>query len=104
MYRSDEIIQLFSRRNIPIEITRLILQKERDILFKQSLYNMIHLSIGAKKYKCKRLFYEENHHLFIDEIKEINGCFHNLKKYKQTLRDIIFKNNQWANNLYQLKY
>ena len=104
MYRSDEIIQLFLFKDIPLEISKLILKKEREILFKESLYNMIHLCICVKKYKFKRFFYEDNHLLFLDEIKDINGNFQNLMKYKQTLRNIIYKNNQWANNLYQLKY
>tara|TARA_Y100000590_G_C15720837_1_gene1013481 strand:- start:2426 stop:2740 length:315 start_codon:yes stop_codon:yes gene_type:complete len=104
MYRSDQIIQLFLFKDIPLEISKLILKKEREIIFKESLYDWTHLSISVKKYKFKRFFYEDNHLLFIDEIKDINGCFFNLIKYKQLIRDIIYKNNLWANNLYQLRY
>ena len=40
MYRSTEIIQSFYRLNIPQEITKRILELEREILFKNALYEM----------------------------------------------------------------
>ena len=75
MYRSSEIIQLFYYMNLPKEITKHILRIERDILFHKSLNEWIYLDSESRKYKFKRFFYDENHHLFINEIFDINGSF-----------------------------
>ena len=73
MYRSTEIILSFYQLNIPKEITKRILEMEREILFTNALYEWLYLSKECKQAKFRRFFYEENHILFMQDIESING-------------------------------
>ena len=104
MYRSQEILLIFNELNIPEPISKYILEYERKLLFNESLYNWMYLSQIAKRVKFKRFFYEENNILFLQEIKDINGDFNNLKKYKLKLWNIQKKNQYYAIYLKSLRY
>ena len=104
MYRSQEILQIFNELNIPEPISKYILEYERKLLFKESLYNAMYLSQIAKRVKFKRFFYEENNILFLQEIRDINGNIENLKKYKLKLWNIQKKNQYYAIYLKSLRY
>ena len=81
--------------NLPKEITKHILRIERDILFHKSLNEWIYLDSESRKYKFKRFFYDENHHLFINEISDINGSFSKLNDYKQRIKEILQSNKRY---------
>ena len=85
MYRSQEIIQIFNEYNIHEYITEYILEIERQILFRESIYYWLHLSKIAQQSKMKRFFYDENNELFLKEIIDIRGDFDILKKQKLRL-------------------
>ena len=104
MYRSTEIIQSFYRLNIPKEITKRILEMEREILFKNSLYEWLYLSKACRQAKFRRFFYEENHILFMQDIESINGDRMKLNEYRNTYSSILRANNVYANHLERIRY
>ena len=104
MYRSTEIIQSFYKLNIPKEITKRILEIEREILFQNGLYDWLYLSKACRQAKFRRFFYEENHCLFIQDIESINGNIQKLKDYRQAYWSILRANNVYANHLEQIRY
>ena len=104
MYRSQEILLIFNELNIPEPISKYILEYERKLLFKESLYNAMYLSQIAKRVKFKRFFYEENNILFLQEIRDINGNIDNLKKYKLKLWNNQKKNQYYSFYLKSLRY
>jgi len=104
MYRSTEIIQSFYQLNIPKEITKRILEMEREILFTNALYEWLYLSKECKQAKFRRFFYEENHILFMQDIESINGDRMKLKEYRNTYSSILRANNVYANHLDRIRY
>tara|TARA_B100000745_G_scaffold116594_1_gene75346 strand:- start:442 stop:756 length:315 start_codon:yes stop_codon:yes gene_type:complete len=104
MYRSTEIIQSFYQLNIPKEITSRILEIERDIMYKNSLYDWMHLSKECKQEKFRRFFYEDNHILFMRDIEAIDGDAEKLKDYRKTYHTILKSNHACSNHLKQVKY
>ena len=104
MYRSSEIIKIFNEWNLTEDITKYILEIERQILFQESIFNWLCFSRIAKREKFKRFFYEENNILFLQEIKEINGDFNELKKYKLKLWNIHKNNQSYSIYLNSLRY
>ena len=92
MYRSQEIIQLFSQIYIPQDITKYILDIERNLLYKKSIYQWIRYSNLFHKTQKQKFFYEEIKNTFLNEIKEINGNMIYLKKYKCKLYKIKCEN------------
>tara|TARA_Y100001970_G_C14215007_1_gene849127 strand:+ start:949 stop:1263 length:315 start_codon:yes stop_codon:yes gene_type:complete len=104
MYRSSEIIKIFNELNLNEYISKYILEIERKLLLKESLYDWIYLSVIVKRAKFKRFFYEDNNLLFLQEINDIQGNFNNLKKYKQRLWAIHKKNKSYSFYLNSLRY
>ena len=104
MYRSTEIIQLFYKLNIPKEITKHILEIEREQMFQSSLYDWIYLSKECKQAKFKRFFYEDNHILFMNDIQDIGGIAQKLKDYKKTYNNILKSCKIYSNHLEELRY
>ena len=104
MYRSTEIIQSFYRLNIPKEITKRILELEREVLLKNTLYEWLYLSKACRQAKFRRFFYEENHLLFMQDIEGINGDGVKLKEYRNTYSSILSANNVYANHLERIRY
>ena len=104
MYRSQEIIRIFDEWNLPESISNYILEIERQLLFQESISNWLCFSRIAKREKFKRFFYEENNILFLQEIKDIQGDFNELKKYKLKLWNIQRENQSYANTLNYLRY
>jgi hypothetical protein len=96
MYRSQEIIQILNEYNLPYEISKYILEIERKINFKNSLYDWMHFSFEAREAKVRRFFYEENNDFFLNEIKDIQGDFNLLKKQKLKLWHVKRKMNSEA--------
>ena len=92
MYRSQEIIQLFSQIYIPQDITKYILNIERNLLYKKSIHQWIRSSKLFHKTQKQKFFYEEIKNTFLNEIKEINGNMIYLKKYKCKLYKIKCEN------------
>jgi hypothetical protein len=93
MYRSQEILQILSIKNLPKDIIKYILCLEREIIFKECIFQMIYHSYLFHSEKSKRFFYEQNKKLFLNEIVEINGNTNYLKKYCKKLY-MIRKENQ----------
>lgn len=92
MYRSQEIIQLFSQIYLPQDITKYILNIERNLLYKKSIYQWIRISKLFYKTQKQKFFYEEIKNSFLNEIHEINGNMIHLKKYKCMLYKIKQEN------------
>ena len=88
MYRSQEILQIFYKKNLSKDIIQYILQLERSIIFKECIYQMIFNSYLFFKYQKEKIFYIDNKYKFINEIKEINGDTDYLKKYCKKLYHI----------------
>ena len=82
MYRSQEITLIFNQLKLPTDISKYILEIERNINFKLSLYEWMFFSKEAKLAKFRRFFYDINNDLFLKEIKDIQGNFSYLKKHK----------------------
>ena len=104
MYRSQEIIQIFNEWNLTEDISKFILEIERQLLFPESISNWLCFSRIAKREKFKRFFYEDNNILFLQEIKEIQGNFNNLKKYKLQLWNIHRENQSYSIYLNSIRY
>tara|TARA_B110000967_G_C18691254_1_gene463118 strand:- start:355 stop:669 length:315 start_codon:yes stop_codon:yes gene_type:complete len=104
MYRSQEIIQIFHKYNIPDEITKYILVIERQLLFENSWRSWIHISQLIKSAKCKRFFYEENNDFFLQEIRDIKGSFIILKENKEKIQMIKQNNHNYSNYLRSVRY
>jgi len=88
MFRSQEILQILTKKKLPKDISKYILELERKKTFQESIYQMIYNSYLFHSEKSKRFFYEENKNLFLNEIKEINGNTNYLKKYCKKLYHI----------------
>lgn len=88
MYRSQEIIQLFYKMNLPKEIIKYILNIERNLSYKIYINQSIRYSEIFHKFQKQKFFYEDIKNTFINEIKEINGNMIYLKKYKSKLYKI----------------
>ena len=88
MYRSQEILQLFYKKNLSKDIIQYILQLERRITFQECIFQMIYNAYLFHSEKSKRFFYSQNKNLFLNEIKEINGNTNYLKKYCKKLYHI----------------
>lgn len=88
MYRSQEILQIFYKKNLSKDIIQYILQLERKIIFVECIHQMIFNSYTFFKYQKEKIFYIDNKHKFINEIKEINGDTNYLKKYCKKLYHI----------------
>lgn len=85
MYRSQEILQIFYKKNLSKDIIQYILQFERKIIFVECIHQMIFNSYLFSRYQKEKIFYIDNKHRFINEIKEINGNTDYLKKYCKKL-------------------
>ena len=90
MYRSQEIIQIFNEYNIHEYITEYILEIERQILFRESIYYWSYCKKISQP-KMKRFFYDENNELFLKEIIDIQGDFDILKIKTRWERYIKYK-------------
>tara|TARA_B100000745_G_scaffold291804_1_gene232001 strand:- start:384 stop:698 length:315 start_codon:yes stop_codon:yes gene_type:complete len=104
MNRSQEIIQLFYQLKLPEEITLQILNKERIILFHQSLQDWNYIFNNYKTKKEKELFYKNFRSTLCNEISIIKGDFNELQKYKFQINYIIKHNQQTKNYLSYIKY
>ena len=92
MYRSQEIVKIFSQIYLPRDIIIYILHTERDILYKKTLYQWIKMSEIFHKHQKQKIFYEDIQNTFLKEIQEINGNMIYLKKYKCKLYKIKQEN------------
>jgi hypothetical protein len=92
MYRSQEILQIFYKKNLSKDIIQYILQLERSITFQECIFQMIYNSYLFHSEKSKRFFYLQNKKSFLNEIKEINGNTDYLKKYCKKLYHINKEN------------
>jgi len=88
MYRSQEILQILYKKNLSKDIIQYILQFERKIIFQECIHQMIFNSYLFSRYQKEKIFYIDNKHRFINEIKEINGNTDYLKKYCKKLNHI----------------
>lgn len=85
MYRSQEILQIFYKKNLSKDIIQYILQLERSISFQECIFQMIYNAYLFHSEKSKRFFYLQNKQSFLNEIKEINGDTDYLNKYCKKL-------------------
>ena len=92
MYRSQEILKIFSIKNIPKDIIKYILQLEREIIFQECIFQMIYNAFLFHSEKSKRFFYQQNKQSYLNEIHEINGDTQYLKKYCKKLYHIRKEN------------
>jgi len=92
MYRSQEIIQIFSQVYLPKDIIQYILNIERNLIYKKSIYQWIRLSKLFHSELSKRFFHEDLTQIFLNEIREINGNTEYLQKYKLKLYKINQEN------------
>ena len=92
MYRSQEILQIFYKKNLSKDIIQYILKLEREKIFDECIYQMIYNAYLFHSEKSKRFFYLQNKKYFLNEIKEINGDTDYLKKYCKKLYHINKEN------------
>jgi len=92
MFRSQEIIQILSNKNLSEDIINYILYLERSITFQECIFQMIYNAYLFHSEKSKRFFYLHNKTLFLNEIVEINGDTDYLKKYYKKLHHIRKEN------------
>ena len=92
MYRSQEILQILSTKNLPKEISKYILHLEREKIYVESVYQMILNSYIFTKYQKDKIFYIDIKNRFLNEIQEINGDTQYLKKYCKKLYHIRKEN------------
>ena len=85
MYRSQEIIQIFTKKDLSKDIIEYILRLEREITFQEHIFQMIYHSYLFYTEKSKRFFYVQNKQSFLNEIREIGGNTEYLKKYCKKL-------------------
>lgn len=85
MYRSQEILQIFYKKNLTKDIIQCILNLERKIIFVECVHQMIFNSYLFSRYQKEKIFYIDNKLSFLNEIKEINGDTDYLKKYCKKL-------------------
>ena len=104
MYRSQEILQILYKKNLSKDIIQYILQFERKIIFKECIHQMIFNSYIFSRYQKEKIFYIDNKHRFINEIKEINGNTDYLKKYCKKLNHIRKENKIFSLYLNNLRY
>lgn len=104
MYRSDEIIQLFSEKNLPKDIIQYILQIERYLIYKYNIKQWIRFSKIFHNHQKKKFFYEDIKSSFLNEIHEIKGSFKALKRYKYRMYKIKYDNKMYSLYLNTLRY
>tara|TARA_E500000178_G_C16908679_1_gene701534 strand:+ start:95 stop:409 length:315 start_codon:yes stop_codon:yes gene_type:complete len=92
MFRSQEILQIFTKKNLPEDISKYILELERKIIFQESIYQMIYNSYLFHSERSKRFFYLHNKINLLNQIKEIDGNTKYLKKYCEKLYHINREN------------
>jgi len=85
MYRSQEILQIFYKKNLSKDIIEYILKLEREITFQEHIFQIIYNSYLFHTEKSKNFFYKQNKQSFLNEILEINGDTEYLKKYCKKL-------------------
>ena len=85
MFRSQEILQIFYKKNLSKDIIQYILELERKHTFRECIFQMIYNSYLFHSERSKRFFYLHNKINFLNEIKEINGDTDYLKKYCKKL-------------------
>ena len=92
MYRSQEILQIFYKKNLSKDIIQYIIYLERRITFQECIFQMIYNAYLFHSEKSKRFFYLQNKQSFLNEIKEIDGNTDYLKKYCKKLYKINQEN------------
>ena len=104
MYRSDEIIQLLSKKELPYDIIQYILKFERYLTFDYNIGEWMLFSKIFHSHQKNKIFYEDIKYSFLNEIKNINGNFDNLRKYKSILYKIKKENQNTLLYLNSLRY
>tara|TARA_B100000123_G_scaffold270425_1_gene248256 strand:- start:946 stop:1260 length:315 start_codon:yes stop_codon:yes gene_type:complete len=104
MYRSQEIIKILCKKNLPKDIIKYILCLEREKIFQECIFQMIYHSYLFHSEKSKRFFYEQNKKIFLNEIVEINGNTDYLKKYCKKLYKIRKENQLCSLYVNSLRY
>jgi len=99
MRRSTEIRKLFLDNGLPEEISTYILECERDISFKEQIYEWTHLPMIVKAEKCKRFFYEDYNDLYLMEIQDVGGQFAILKEHMKTVKLLKLCGHAYNNSL-----
>jgi len=92
MYRSQEILQIFYKKNLSKDIIQYILQLEREKIYIDCIHQMIFNSYLFFKYQKDKIFYIDIKNSFLNEIHEINGDTQYLKKYCKKLYKINQEN------------
>tara|TARA_Y100001958_G_scaffold49494_1_gene33121 strand:- start:1445 stop:1759 length:315 start_codon:yes stop_codon:yes gene_type:complete len=88
MNRSDEIIKLFQSINIPRDITKKILDIEKNDIIKKSYRDWYYIQIQNINYK-NTLFCEEFYRgLLLNDIVHINGNFKTLNYHINCYRKL----------------
>lgn len=104
MYRSDEIIQLFSNKHLPKDVIQYILKIERYLTCKYNIKQWIRFSKIFHNHQKKKFFYEDIKSSFLNEIHEINGSVVSLKRYKSKIYKIKYDNKMYSLYLNSLRY
>ena len=88
MNRSDEIIEIFKNINIPKDITKKILNIEKNYIIKKSYRDWYYIQIQNTLHK-NTLFCEEFYRgLLLNDIVHINGNFNTLTYHVDCYRKL----------------
>lgn len=104
MFRSQEIIIIFTEKNLSYDIIKYILDLERSLLFEKSIYQWIKISNLFYKNQAKKFFYNDIKKTFLNEINYINGDFNILKKYCKKINKLKIQNYNYSLYLNSLRY
>ena len=104
MYRSQEILQIFYKKNLSKDIIKYILHLEREKIYVDCVYQMILNSYIFFKYQKDKIFYIDIKNRFLNEIQEINGDTEYLKKYCKKLYHIRKENKISAHYINSLRF
>uniref|UniRef100_A0A6C0CXZ6 Uncharacterized protein n=1 Tax=viral metagenome TaxID=1070528 RepID=A0A6C0CXZ6_9ZZZZ len=104
MNRSDEIVKLFQSINIPIEITKKILNKEKNDIIKKSYRDWYYIENQYRQ--SKRLIFCETFYrgLLLKDIIHINGNFKTLNYHIECYKKIKKESEESAHFILSFRF
>ena len=104
MNRTDEIIEIFQSINIPRDITKQIMNKEKNEILKDSYMEWDSIKRWNQSYR-KILFFEKfNRESLLKDIVHINGNFNTLQYHTDCYKRLKKESEQSANFILSFRF